>query len=154
MTTEETKYCYECGALIDRSVPHCPACGARQPSLDGQATGRDRKYETKTKILMILLGIRLASQTVLLLYSQSVEEGFVFLIYAGAYLISLLGIYRMKAWGPLVLMGFTALDSLLALFIISSGLGDVYALGQVLGSLIVNLLIIYLGYMEYRKVRS
>lgn len=154
MTTEETKYCYECGALIDRSVPHCPACGARQPSLDGQATGRARKYETKTIILMILLGIRLLSQTVLLLYSQSVVEGFVFLIYASAYAFSLLGIYRMKAWGPLVLMGFTAIDSLLSLLIISSVLGDAYALGEVLGSLIVNLLIIYLGYREYRKITS
>ncbi|UCD44484.1 MAG: zinc ribbon domain-containing protein [Candidatus Bathyarchaeota archaeon] len=154
MTTEETKYCYECGALIDRDVPHCPACGARQPSLDGQTATRDRKYDTKTKILMILLGIRLFSQTALVLYSQSVEEGFVFLIYAVAYLFSLQGIYRRKVRGPLVLMGFTALDSLLSLFIISSVLGDIYDLGQVLGSLIVNMIIIYLGYNEYRKITS
>lgn len=132
---------------------YCPACGESQ-SYPGDTVRGVRRYEKKTMALMFFTGIRGLTHLVLLLTSASVAEGFLFLAYVIAYTASLMGVYWEKAWGPQLLIGFVSMDSLFSLILLPRMIGDVYAVVQVAGGLTVNLLLIYLAYKEYRRIRA
>jgi hypothetical protein len=105
-------------------------------------------------VLMALTAIRGLTHLVLLLTSTSVTEGLLFLAYVVTYTASLAGVYQEKAWGPQLLIGFVSMDFLFSLILLPQLIGDVYAVGQAAGGLSVNLLLIYLAYTEYRRIRA
>ena len=132
---------------------YCPACGESQSYPGGTVRGV-RRYEKRAMALMFFTGVRGLAHLVLLLTSASVVEGFIFLAYVIAYTASLVGIYRGKAWGPQLLIGFVSMDTLFSLILLPQMIGDVYAVVQAAGGLTVNLLLIYLAYKEYRRIRA
>jgi hypothetical protein len=132
---------------------YCPACGESQSYPGGTVRGV-RRYEKRAMALMFFTGVRGLAHLVLLLTSASVVEGFIFLAYVIAYTASLVGIYRGKAWGPQLLIGFVSVDTLFSLILLPQMIGDVYAVVQAAGGLTVNLLLIYLAYKEYRRIRA
>ena len=132
---------------------YCPACGESQSYPGGTVRGV-RRYEKRAMALMFFTGMRGLAHLVLLLTSASVVEGFIFLAYVIAYTASLVGIYRGKAWGPQLLIGFVSMDTLFSLILLPQMIGDVYAVVQAAGGLTVNLLLIYLAYKEYLRIRA
>jgi len=132
---------------------YCPACGESQ-SYPGGTVRKVRRYEKKAMALMFFTGMRGLAHLVLLLTSASVAEGLLFLAYIIAYTASLVGIYRGKIWGPQLLIGFVSMDSLFSLILLPQMIGDVYAVVQAAGGLTVNLLLIYLAYKEYLRIRA
>lgn len=113
-----------------------------------------RRYEKRAMALMFFTGVRGLAHLVLLLTSSSVAEGFIFLAYVIAYTASLVGVYQGKAWGPQLLIGFVSMDTLFSLILLPQMIGDVYAVVQAAGGLTVNLLLIYLAYKEYMRIRA
>ena len=113
-----------------------------------------RRYEKRAMALMFFTGVRGLAHLVLLLTSASVAEGFIFLAYVIAYTASLVGVYRGKAWGPQLLIGFVSMDTLFSMILLPQMIGDVYAVVQAAGGLTVNLLLIYLAYKEYLRIRA
>ena len=103
---------------------------------------------------MVFTGMRGLAHLVLLLTSASLAEGLLFLAYVVVYTASLVGVYRGKAWGPQLLIGFVSIDSLFSLVLLSQLIGDVYAVVQAAGGLTVNLILIYLAYKEYLRIRA
>jgi hypothetical protein len=113
-----------------------------------------RRHEKKAMALMVFTGMRGMAHLVLLLTSASVAEGLLFLAYAIVYTASLIGVYRGKAWGSQLLLGFVSIDSLFSLVLLPQMIGDVYAIVQAAGGLIVNIILIYLAYKEYLRIRT
>ena len=103
---------------------------------------------------MIFTGMRGMAHLVLLLTSASLAEGLLFLAYGIIYTASLVGVYRGKAWGSQLLLGFVSIDSLFSLFLLPQMIGDIYAVVQAAGGLTVNLILIYLAYKEYLRIRA
>ena len=132
---------------------YCPACGESQSYPGGTVRGV-RRYEKRAMALMFFTGVRGLAHLVLLLTSASVAEGFIFLAYVIAYTASLVGVSRGKAWGPQLLIGFVSMDTLFSLILLPQIIGDVYAVVQATGGLTVNLLLIYLAYKEYLRIRA
>jgi hypothetical protein len=132
---------------------YCPACGESQSYPEGTVRGA-RRYEKTAMALMFFTGMRGLTHLVLLLTSANVTEGLLFLAYVAVYTASLVGVYRGKAWGPQLLLGFVSMDSLFSLILLPRMIGDVYAVAQIAGGLTVNLILIYLAYKEYRRIRA
>jgi hypothetical protein len=132
---------------------YCPACGESQSYPGGTVRGVTR-YDKKAMALMFFTGMRGLAHLVLLLTSVSMAEGLLFLAYVIAYTTSLVGVYRGKAWGSKLLIGFVSIDSLFSLILLPQMIEDVYAVVQAAGGLTVNLLLIYLAYKEYLRIRA
>ncbi len=132
---------------------YCPACGESQ-SYPGGTVREARRHEKKAMALMVFTGMRGMAHLVLLLTSASLAEGLLVLAYGIVYTASLVGVYRGKAWGSQLLLGFVSIDSLFSLVLLPQMIGDVYAIVQAAGGLIVNIILIYLAYKEYLRIRA
>lgn len=85
-TPRRTKYCTNCGGIIDYRAEICPKCGVRQP-LSVEITGSG-----KSKVTAGLFGILLGGIGIHKFYLGSVGWGIVYLIFCWTFIPSIVGL--------------------------------------------------------------
>ncbi len=106
----------------------------------------EKKFGVITIILIILLIIRLIGQFAsAFLLSADMVYLVIFSILGFAYLAALSGIFIKQKWGSILVMIVAVIDILFA-FIMGGATG--------LGAGVVDLILIFLGYKEYKQLSS
>lgn len=105
----------------------------------------EKKFNTVTIILIIFLIIRLIGQFIGgFLFADTISQ-VVFSIFGILYLVALTGVFMKQEWGSILVMIIAVFDILFA-FITGGASG--------LGAGVVDLILIFLGYKEYKQISS
>ncbi len=104
-----------------------------------------KKFKAITIILIILLVIRIFSQFFIGFSSANINYLIIYSIVGAIYLIALIGIFMKQKWGAISIMVIAIID-ILFVFITGGAAG--------LGAGVIDLILLFLGYKNYKEISS